>query len=474
MMNALRKSINTALDILEDFNSPDNINSKSWGFLHGTSVKLIRAALKSVNEIPIELAQILTTSCKFFGWPGLKIERTTIPGKFREQSYQFLKKYFEDKYGNYPLPIEYHWNSSIPLNIQWITPTNRTMSSKPPTLYHIHGGAWALLHSCAYNHIFRDLTEPSSSQVMSIEYRLIPQVPLLSQLEDVLAGYFYLSAPASQGGAGNKTSQIVVGGESAGAHLCSMLLHILRNTNTPNFAGSYLISPAVDLTFSQPSFFENSNRDYLWQEEAPVRVDSGGMHIYSNLSSLIYNNSPKYASDRMKKDGSVFGPKELLIWPEISPLLDSNMNGLPPAIIIVGDRDSLRDTGILYGKLRAEAEIKSKNKTTIIPNVQTYNFDEGVHAFPSLPPNKYTRKAVKTMGEFIYQALNANDIKALDSKKYGYLPDYKKSYMSSTYNMYWNNLENQYSSWNSTYAINPLTTATNLTQPIQLLPPISQ
>ncbi|KXN68746.1 alpha/beta-hydrolase, partial [Conidiobolus coronatus NRRL 28638] len=268
-MNALRISINTVLDILEDFGSDENFNSKSWGFIHGTSVKLFRSTLKSMREIPVEVAQFISTSCKYFGWPGLKIERTTIPGKFREQSYQFLKKYFEEKYGNYPLPIEYHWNASKPLNIQWITPNNRTISSKPPTLYHIHGGAWAFLHTCAYNHIFRDLTEASSSQVMSIEYRLIPQVPLLSQFEDVLAGYFYLSAPISQGGAGNKTSQVVIGGESAGAHLSSMLLHMLRNTNTPNLAGAYLMSPVVDLTFSQPSFFENTDRDYLWKEEAP-------------------------------------------------------------------------------------------------------------------------------------------------------------------------------------------------------------
>ncbi|KXN65267.1 alpha/beta-hydrolase, partial [Conidiobolus coronatus NRRL 28638] len=137
------------------------------------------------------------------------------------------------------------------------------MSSKPPTLYHIHGGAWALLHSCAYNHIFRDLTEASSSQIMSIEYRLAPQVPVLSQLEDVFAGYFYLTAPESDRGSGNKTSQIVVGGESAGAHFSSSLIHILRNANKPSPAGAYLISPAVDLTFSQPSFFVNSERDYL-------------------------------------------------------------------------------------------------------------------------------------------------------------------------------------------------------------------
>jgi acetyl esterase/lipase len=464
-MELLKNLASTGINILKDYGSNKELNSDNWGVFQGTTIKLAKSALNEANNIPIQLAQFLSTSCKYFPWPGLSIERTTIPGRFREQAYQIVKKYFEQKYGNYPVPDRYHWNSSEPLNIQWLTPENRTPLDSPPALYHIHGGGWMMLHSCVYNYIFRDLTQASSSQVMTIEYRLLPQVPVLSQVEDVFAGYFYLTAPISEGGVGKNSSQIVTGGESAGGHLSSVLIHLLRNLNIPGPAGAYLISPASDLTFSQPSIFTNTLRDYLWNQNALPRLDSTGQHFYSNLNNEVYGQSPRFAVDRMLKDGSMFGPKEVLLWPELSPLLDPNMDNLPPTFVVVGDRDSVRDTGILYGKLRAEAEIRSQNKSTIIPNIQTYNYDEMVHAFPSLPPNKYSRKAVNAMSEFIYQALNANDITALNSKKYEYLPDYKQAYMASTYNMYWNNINNRYLPWNSTYQILPFPTVANLTQP---------
>ncbi|KXN72678.1 hypothetical protein CONCODRAFT_4411 [Conidiobolus coronatus NRRL 28638] len=165
----------------------------------------------------------------------------------------------------------------------------------------------------------------------------------------------------------------------------------------------------------------------------------------------------------MKKDGSPFGPKEILLWPEISPLFDPNMNNLAPTITITGDRDSFRDDSIFYGELRAKAEIDSKNKTTIIPNIQTYNYEDMVHIFPVLPPNKYCTKAIKAMGEFIYQALNANDQNALDGRKYEYLADYKTSYMNHTYNIYWNDIQNKYSSWDSRYSVLPFPTSKNFT-----------
>jgi acetyl esterase/lipase len=469
-LEILKQLLITAIDIIQNYGADKDLNSENWGLIHGTSVKLIKSTLMSTNTIPMSVIQSLSTSCKYFGWPGLQIERTTVPGRFREQAYQFMRKYFEEKYGQYPVPTNYNWNSSVPLNIQWITPKNRTMSNHPPTLYHIHGGAWALAHSCIYNHVFRDLTEASSGQVMTIEYRLLPQYPLLSQLEDIFAGYFYLTAPESNKGAGNTSTQIVVGGESSGGQLAASFLHILRNENLPSPVGAYLISPAADLTLSQPSFFNNSKRDILWNEDAPSRLDSSGFHLYSNLNNALYSESPKIAIDRMKSDGSPFGPKEIMIWPELSPVFDKNMDNLPPTFVIVGERDSLRDFGILYGKLRAKAEIKSKNKTTIIPNIQTYGYEDMVHAFPILPSDKYTKKALKAMSEFIYQALNANNQRVLSERKYEYLPDYKTAYMYSTYNMYWNNIYNQYIPWNSTYEILPFPTENNFTAPSYIIP----
>jgi acetyl esterase/lipase len=464
-METLHNIINIGLDVISDYDSDPELNSLNWGFLHSTAIKVGKLWLRKAGKFPIETTQLLLSSCKAFPWPGLKIERTTIPGRFRDQAHEILKKYFEEKYGYYPLSPKYHRNSSEPLQIQWLTPTDRTTSDKQPTLYHIHGGAWIFGHTCTYNHIFRDLTELSNSNIMSIEYRLSPQFPILSQIEDVVAGYLYLTAPTSINGAGKKSSQLLVGGESSGGHLSTVLIHLLRNINFSSPAGSYLISPAIDLTFSQPSFLTNTKRDLLFDVTKLSRLDREGHHFYSNINDIIYGQPPPYALDRIKNDGSMFGPKEILLWPELSPLFDKNMNNLPPSIIITGERDSLRDVSLLYGKERALSEINSKIKHKTIPNIQTYIFEDMVHSFPCYPPNKYSKKALKTLGEFIYQALNSNNLEKLESRKFEYLIGYKKAYMESTYNMYWNNIENVYSPWNNTYEFAPYPTTDNFTKP---------
>ncbi|KXN67554.1 alpha/beta-hydrolase [Conidiobolus coronatus NRRL 28638] len=441
-----------------------DLHSPNWGFMHGFAAKLLKSFLNNSIDLPIELSQFIMSSCKYLPWPGLEITRITIPDHFREEAYQWLKKHFEDKYGYYPVPKEHHWSLSRPLEAQWIIPTGRGSNKSQSLVYYIHGGGYIIGHSCNYNYAYRDLTDASSSNLFSIDYRLGPQYTISSMLEDVLAGYLYIISQKSQGGANINSTKLIISGESAGGGLILNLLHSIRYSNISSPAGAVLISPVTDLSLSQPSMLTNSKIDILWDMTEPVTLTSKGLNIHSALYYTIFKYPSRELLLRFRNDGTPFGPKETIFWPEISPLMDSNMNDLPPTITIVGERDSLRDSGIVYGKMRAEAEIKSTKKS-LIPNIQTYVFEDMLHAFPVLPPNKYCIKALKTVGEFIYQVMNANNELAINSRNYSYIPDYKKSYMHSTYNMYWNNIKNEYIPWNSSYTTVQFPTSQVLTLP---------
>jgi acetyl esterase/lipase len=446
----------------DTFNS--NLHSPNWGFVYGFTAKLLKAFLNDSIDIPIELSQFIFSSCKYLPWPGLKINRITIPNRFREKAYQWMKRYFEDKYGYYPMPKEHHWCLGRPLEAQWIIPTGRESNKSQSLVYYVHGGGYIYGHSCNYNYAYRDLTEASSSNLFTVDYRLGPQYTISSMLEDVLAGYLYVTSQNSQGGANINGNRLIISGESAGGGLVLNLLHSIRYGNISSPAGSVLFSPVADLTLSQPSMLANSKIDILWDMTQPVTITSKGLNVKSGLYYTIFKSGSEEVIKRFRKDGTPFGPKETVFWPEISPLLDSDMDNLPPTMIIVGERDSLRDSGIVYGKMRAEAEIKSTKKLPI-PNIQTYVFEDMVHAFPMLPHNKYSKKALKTAGEFIYQALNLNNKLEINSQNYSYIPDYEKSYMHTTYNMYWNNIQNEYIPWNSSYPIAPFPTVQDLTLP---------
>ncbi|KXN67557.1 alpha/beta-hydrolase, partial [Conidiobolus coronatus NRRL 28638] len=258
--------------------------------------------------------------------------------------------------------------------------------------------------------------------------------------------------------AGLNNAQIVVGGDSAGGGFTANLIHFLRNNKRPQPSGTFMWSPSVDLTFSQPSMFDNNPKDILWKMNFPISLSSKGIELDSGFYWWIFNHSSSDLLARIKKDGTPFGPKEATLWPEVSPMFDQDNSYLPPTLIIVGERDSLRDPGVIYGINRGKSEIEGKVNKTIIPNIQTILYEDQVHAFMAFPFSKYSTWAVKSTGEFIYQALHQNNTHAIESKTYEYLPDYKKAYMSSTYNMYWKNVIGTSFPWNSTYRTIPYPT----------------
>jgi acetyl esterase/lipase len=473
-MSIFKDIINLLYYFIINFLFYSSLNSENWNFSQWIVIKIITSYFNCAPYISIETFQYMTRFCKNLPFPGLNIESTTVPDKFRDEAYNLIKYYLEGKYGYHVTEPNQHWKYGKPLDIQWTTPKNRQLSEPKSVIYYIHGGGYAIGHSCLYNHHYRDLSEASASQIVAVDYRLGPQFTLSSIIEDVLATYLYLLAPESEGGAGFKSSQIVVGGESAGGGLSTNLIHLLRNNKMPQPAGTFLWSPSTDLTFSQPSMLENNHMDYMWDMKEAISLTREGITLNSGFYWWIYNHSSPEILERIKRDGTPFGPKEAALWPEVSTLFDPNVGYLPPTLIIVSERDSLRDCGIIYGQRRAIAEINGHINKTLIPNIQTVVYEDQVHVHMVLPANKYTNWAVKSTGEFIYQAIHANDRKSLESKTYEYLPDYKTAYMNTTYNIYWETVHGEIKPWNCTYKFSNFPTPEYFNPPVAILAGNSQ
>jgi acetyl esterase/lipase len=444
-------------------------SSKNWNYAQWVFLKVVTSLLNSAPHLSIETLQWITRFCKDLPLPGLSIERTTVPDQYREEAHRLIKSYMERKYGYYAHEPGHHWKLGKPLDIQWITPKYRELSDPKSVIYYIHGGGFALGHSCASHHYFRDLAESSAGQLITVDYRLGPQYTYSSMIEDVLATYLYLIAPIDEKGAGLKSSQIVVGGDSAGGGLSTNLIHFLRNNKMPQLAGAFLWSPSTDMTFSQPSMFHNNPVDYIWDTKDSLTLTKDGITLNSGFYWWIYNHSSPEILERMKRDGTPFGPKESTLWPEVSTLFDPNVDYLPPTLIIIGERDSIRDCGIIYGQKRAISEIKGRVNKTLIPNIQTIIYEDQVHAHMIIPATKYTKWAAKSTGEFIYQALHANDQMSLESKTYEYLPNYKTAYMNTTYNMYWETIHGDALPWNCAYKFSSFPTPEYFNPPVAVI-----
>jgi len=180
---------------------------------------------------------------------------------------------------------------------------------------HIHGGGWTFNAPHHYDAWSQRIARGASVRVISVEYRLAPEHVWPAQREDCMA--------AAEWVLGAFDGPVVVGGESAGAHLALVTALGLRDSGQgTRLTGMVLTYGAFDMR-GTPSM-RNWGPHYLVLSTPVVDWFARGM----------LGGHP--AED-----------------PDVSPLL-ADLAGLPPALLQVGTADPLLDDSLfLDARLRA-------------------------------------------------------------------------------------------------------------------------
>ena len=222
---------------------------------------------------------------------------------------------------------------------------------------HFHGGGWAQGASDLQDPRLEKLARECEVAVISVEYRLTPEHPYPAGPDDAETAALWLVKNA-KGEFG--TDNLVIGGESAGAHLSAVTLLRLRDRHELGdaYRGANLLYGAYDLT-GTPSVS-------AWGER------------YVVLSEPYIN----WCLD-------MFVPAEKRRDPDVSPLY-ADLSGLPPALFSVGTVDPLLDdTLFMYSRWLAAG---SEASLEVYPGLP--------HAFP-LMPIKASEAANDGCNEFI-------------------------------------------------------------------------
>jgi acetyl esterase len=190
-----------------------------------------------------------------------------------------------------------------------------------PALIYFHGGGWVLGDLESHDHVCRALANSASCVVISVDYRLAPENKFPAAVYDSYAATEWIANHAAE--LGVDRARIAVGGDSAGGNLAAVISLVARDKGGPNITFQLLIYPATDMRMSMPSIDENADGPLLTK---------AAMHWF-------VNHYLSHEGDRTD--------------PLASPLLASNLKGLPPAFIITAECDPLRDEGEAYG-LRLE------------------------------------------------------------------------------------------------------------------------
>jgi len=176
------------------------------------------------------------------------------------------------------------------------------------TLLHLHGGGFAIGSARGSVGLASAIARKTGLRAVAVDYRLAPEHPYPSALEDVTATYRALVAQT--GGA----DSIVVSGESAGGNLAVELLLVARGEELPLPRASILFSPMTDLTVAGASFAGKADAD----PNITAAAISRRVHDY-----LDGTGTP--ADD-----------------PWVSPVF-ADLRGLPPLLIQAGSHEVLLD-----------------------------------------------------------------------------------------------------------------------------------
>lgn len=206
---------------------------------------------------------------------------------------------------------------------------------------HFHGGGWVLGGIHHQDPRLEALSRACRLVVVSVDYRLAPEHPYPAGPDDCEAAARWL---AENAGDEFGTDRILIGGESAGAHLSVVTMIRLRDRHGYNgFSAANLVYGAYDLRLT-PSARNWGDR-------------------------LLVLNTPivGWFIDH-------FAPGEDLADPDLSPLF-ADLAGLPPALFTVGTEDPLLDdTLFMYERWRAAGN-----------HAELAVYPGGAHGFDAFP-----------------------------------------------------------------------------------------
>ncbi|MEZ5351882.1 MAG: alpha/beta hydrolase [Bryobacteraceae bacterium] len=206
---------------------------------------------------------------------------------------------------------------------------------------HFHGGGWALGGVHHQDPLLWDLARQCELAVLSVDYRLAPENPYPAGPDDCESAALWLARNAkSEFG----SDRVLVGGESAGAHLSAVTM--LRMRDKHGFTGF----AAANLTYG---IFDVSM--------TPSASNWGSRYFI--LSTPIL----RWFGDR-------FVAPEHRRHPDVSPLYAS-LHGLAPAIFTAGTLDPLIDDTLFMHARWAAAG--NRAELAVYPG--------GAHAFNVFP-----------------------------------------------------------------------------------------
>lgn len=193
-----------------------------------------------------------------------------------------------------------------------------------PVVLYIHGAGWVFGNAHTHDRLVRELAVGADAAIVFPEYDLSPEVRYPVAIEqNFTVAQWVVAQGATQG---LDTTRIAVAGDSVGGNMTAALTLMAKERGGVPLLQQVLFYPVTDATFDTGSYRQFATGYYLRRD---------GMQWFWD----------QYTTDEAQRAQITASPLRATT---------EQLTGLPPALVITGEADVLRDEGEAYAnKLRA-------------------------------------------------------------------------------------------------------------------------
>ncbi|WP_405798632.1 alpha/beta hydrolase [Streptomyces longwoodensis] len=192
-----------------------------------------------------------------------------------------------------------------------------------PVVLYIHGAGWVFGNAHTHDRLVRELAVGAHAAVVFPEYDLSPEAryPVAIEQNYAVAQWIVREGAAN----GLDAGRLAVAGDSVGGNMTAALTLMAKERGDVPLVQQVLFYPVTDASFDTPSYHQFATGYFLRRDAMQWFWD-------------------QYTTDEAERAQITASPLRATV---------EQLTGLPPALVVTGEADVLRDEGEAYAnKLR--------------------------------------------------------------------------------------------------------------------------
>lgn len=230
-----------------------------------------------------------------------------------------------------------------------------------PVIVYIHGAGWVFGNAHTHDRLVRELAVGARAAVVFPEYDLSPEARYPVAIEQNYAVARWVVTDGA--GHGLDASRIAVAGDSVGGNMTAALTLMAKERGDVPLVQQVLFYPVTDANFDTGSYHQFATGYFLRRD---------GMQWFWD----------QYTTDASERAQITASPLRATT---------EQLTGLPPALVITGEADVLRDEGEAYADKLREAGVA----------VTAVRYQGIIHDFVMLDALRGTHAAEAAIGQAI-------------------------------------------------------------------------